>query len=170
MEHIAGDKSLHAETLAGFDEKYPGRMREFASLLFGEKSFTMGDYTRHLFCSVMKIAETGPTIFVGRATHLILPRNDVLAVRFISSREYRIKRVAKILNVNEEQAARELDIEDKMQKDFFKKNFHKKDASPYEFDLVVNCDYITKAKDAAELVRMAFAMKFGDVPIKGEFD
>lgn len=167
MEHIAGEKLLQADTLDGFDERYPGRMNEFASLLFGEKSFTMGDYMRQLAASVLKIAETGPTIFVGRATHLILPRNDVLAVRFISSREHRVKRVAAILSISEKEAAKQLDQEDKQQKDFFKKNFKKKDASPYEFDLVINRDYITGAKDAAELVRLAFIMKFGEVPVKG---
>jgi cytidylate kinase len=167
LEYITGEKLLKAGTLSGFDEKYPGMVSEFASLLFGEKSFTMGDYLRNVIDSVLKIAETGPTIFVGRATHLILPRQDVLAVRIISSREHRIKRVAEILNVNEKQAAQEIDAQDKMQKDFFKKNFKKKDASPYEFDMVINRDYITSAKDAAELVRMAFAMKFGDVPVQG---
>jgi cytidylate kinase len=161
IEHIAGNNLLQSGTLDDFDERYRGRMSELASLLFGEKSFTMGDYMRHLAGAVMKVAETGPTIFVGRAAHLILPRHNVLAVRFISSREHRIKRVAKILNVAEQEAARQLDVEDKMQKDFFKKNFHKKDASPYEFDLVINRDYITDAKDAAELVRQAFVMKFG---------
>ena len=161
MEHIAGEKLLQTETLDSFDERYPGRMSELASMLFGDKSFTMGDYMRYLADAVLKIAETGPTIFVGRATHLILPRQDVLAVRFISSREHRIKRVAKILNVAEQEAARQLDLEDKRQKDFFKKSFNKKDASPYEFDMVINRDHITDAKDAAELVRLAFTMKFG---------
>ncbi len=166
MEHIAGEKLLQTETLDGFDERYPGHMSELASMLFGDKSFTMGDYMRYLVDSVLKIAETGPTIFVGRATHLILPREDLLAVRFISSRDHRIKRVAKILNVAEKEAARQLDEQDKMQKVFFKKNFNKKDAHPCEFDMVINRDYITDAKDAAELVRQAFVMKFGELPAK----
>lgn len=166
MEHIAGERLLQADTLDGFDERYPGRMSELASMLFGDKSFTMGDYMRYLVDAVVKISETGPTIFVGRATHLILPRDDVLAVRFISSREHRVKRVAKILNVAVTEAARQIDQEDKMQRDFFKKNFNKKDASPYEFDLVINRDHITDAKDAAELVRQAFTMKYGEPPAK----
>lgn len=160
MEHIADQRSVAKETIGDFDEKYPGIVNEFASFMFGEKSFTMGDYMRHLVEAVLKVAETGPTIFVGRATHLILPRKNVMAVRFISSRDHRIRRVADILNVSVKEAAKKLDQEDKLQRDFFKKNFNKKDASPYEFDMVINRDFIRDAQDAAELVHQAYIRKF----------
>lgn len=104
------------------------------------------------------------TSFVGRATHLILPREKVMAVRFISSRDHRIKRVADILNVSVKEAAKKLDQEDKLQRDFFRKNFNKKDANPYEFDMVINRDFIRDAQDAAELVYQAYIRKFNVNP------
>ncbi len=166
IEHIAEQRSVRTNTLDDFDERYPGIINNFVSLLFGEKSFTMGDYMRHLVDGVLQIAETGPTIFVGRATHLILPRENVLAVRFISSREHRAKRVADILNISVKEALVKLDEEDKFQREFFRKNFGKKDASPYEFDLVINRDYLTEAHDAAELVYRAYVLKFGEAVVK----
>jgi hypothetical protein len=84
----------------------------------------------------------------------------VLAVRFICSDEHRIKRLSKILNVKEKGAADKLPQLDKEQRQFFKKTFGKKDAVPYEFDMVINCDYINKPKDAAEIVELAFRKKF----------
>ena len=104
LEHIAANADLSEKTVALFDERYPGKVNEFLSFLFAEKSFIETDYSRHLFKAVLSIADLGPIIFVGRGTHLILPRDRVLAVRFISSKEHRIKRLAKILEVKEKDA------------------------------------------------------------------
>lgn len=161
IEHMAERCSLQPGTLDSFDERYPGMVGEFGRLLFGEKSFTHGDYMRLLCHAIFQIASTGPTIFVGRATHLILPREKVLAVRLIISREQRVKRVADILNTSLKDAEKRLDAEDKLQKDFFKKNFNKKEASPYEFDLIINRDHLSDTANAAELVCQAYTMKFG---------
>jgi len=161
IEHIIEHRSLKTLTLEDFDERYPGMVREFISFLFGEQSITMADYMRHLAKAVITIAETGPTIFVGRATHMILPKRDnVLAVRFISSKDHRAKRLADMLGIGKKDAILVVEQEDKLQKEFFKKNFGKKDASPYEFDIVINCDHISEAQDAARLVLQAYELKF----------
>jgi hypothetical protein len=160
IEQIAGDTELSNKTIDFFDERYPGKMTEFGALLFGEKSFIMSDYMRKLFSAVFALAESEPTIFVGRGTHLILPRENVLAVRCISSREFRIKRVADILNIGVCVAQKELDDADKEQRNFFKKAYGKKDAPPDEFDLIINCDFIRNPECAAEIVHRAFMEKF----------
>lgn len=49
---------------------------------------------------------------------------------------------------------------DREQRNFFKKAYGKKDASPYEFDMVINADFITDALGAAEIVAEAFNQKF----------
>jgi hypothetical protein len=160
MEQIAGSHQLGQKTIDSFDERYPGVMQELGSLLFGEKSFTMGDYMRHLTSAVFALADAGPTIFVGRAVHLLLPRERVLAVLFIASRDFRIRRIADILEITEDTAAKEVDRVDGEQADFFRKNFNKKDASAYEFDMVINRDYLTGAEAAAEIVVKAYHEKF----------
>jgi cytidylate kinase len=109
---------------------------------------------------VFTFADMGSTIFVGRGTHLILPRERVLAVRFICSNDYRIERLARILDVEEKEAQKILGKIDKEQRDFFKKAFGKKDASPYEFDMIINCEFITEPQEAAEIVALAYEEKF----------
>jgi len=160
IEHAAKEGKLREKTVAIFDERYPGIRHEFISLLFGEKSFIMSDYARHLVSVVLSIAGLGSTIFVGRGTHLILPRDRVLAVRFVCSKEFRVKRLDGILNVNQKEAENTLDQIDKEQRAFYKKVFGKKDASPYEFDLVINRDHIMQAEWAANIVEQAFKEKF----------
>lgn len=161
LEYIANNADLNKDTVNFFDECHPGAMNNFGAMLFGEKSFTMGDYMRHLLAAVYSLSDDKPTLFVGRATHLMLPREQVLAVRFISSKDHRARRVAAIMGISESDAAKKLDDEDKKQRDFFKKNFKKKEASPYEFDLVINRDHLSEADSAAELVERAYQLKFG---------
>lgn len=160
IEKIAMDADLGNKTVKFFDERHPGQINQIGSFLFGEKSFVMGDYMRKLVSAVFSLAESEPTIFVGRGTHMILPRDRVLAVRCISSREYRIKRVADILGVSEDDAKKELDEADKEQRRFFQKAFGKKDASPYEFDLVINSDFIDKPEWAVDIIHQAYTSKF----------
>jgi cytidylate kinase len=162
MEYIATQADLSEKTVALFDERYPGRMRELLALLFGEKAFVESDYTRQLFSAVLSIAGIGNSILVGRGAHLILRRDRVLAVRFIGSKSFRAQRLAKILEISEDEADKKLSQMDKEQQAFFKGVFNKKEVSPYEFDLVINCDYLDKPQWATEIVAEAFYHKFGD--------
>ncbi|HUV76545.1 MAG TPA: cytidylate kinase-like family protein [Desulfobacterales bacterium] len=162
LEYIAQEAKLSQKTVEYFDERYPGVLNEFAKLLFGEKSFIKSDFNRHLFNVVLSIAGLKPTLFVGRGTHLIIPRDRVLAVRFICSDEHRINRLSRILKVKKKGAADKLLQIDKEQSRFFKKAFGKKDAVPYEFDMVINRDHIDNAHDAAEIVELAFKKKFAE--------
>ena len=160
LETIANDKELAEETVASFDERYPGKMVELTAMLFGEKSFVMSDYIRHIISAIFAMAETGSTIIVGRGAHLFLPRNRVMAVRFICSDEHRRNRLSQILGIDAKEAAALLKKKDREQHEFFKKAFGRKEASPYEFDLVINFDYIKSPVAAAAVVATAFRKKF----------
>jgi cytidylate kinase len=160
LEHMSGETQLDKDTVKFYDELYPGKTVELSALLFGKKSFQMDDYLRNLASAVYSMAMSGPTIFVGRGTHLILPRERVLAVRFICSDGYRVNRLASLLHVHPEEAAKTLAKIDKEQAGFFKKAFGKRDAPAAEFDLVVNCDHLSSPKLAADLVKRAFRTKF----------
>jgi cytidylate kinase len=162
IDYMAKKKEISTETIAFFDERYAGKMSELARMLFAEKSFIMSDYMRSAISAVFTFADMGSTIFVGRGIHLILPRDNVLAVRIICSDQYRIRRLGKILDVEETEAHKLLRQIDKEQRAYFKKIFGKKEASPYEFDLVINCDFMSDPQDAAEIVAQAFHQKFPD--------
>ena len=161
LEIISQQAELSEKTVNVFDERYPGKMSEFLYLVFGEKAFIKSDYARQLFRAVYAISALQPTIFVGRGAHLLLPRERVLAVRLICSMGNRVKRLAGILKTGEAEIESQMDHIDKEQADFFKKVYGKKDASAYEFDLVINCDYMTEPGWAASIVKEAFLKRFG---------
>ena len=162
LEHIAENAKLSETTVALYDERYQGKISDLVSFLFGEKSFVASDYSKALFRTIFSIRGLKPTIFVGRGAHLVLPRENTLAVRFISSREHRIKTISDTLNIKEKDAQTALDKFDKDQKKFFSKFFNKKEVSAFDFDLVINCDYIQDPGKAAEIVAIAFKEKFGE--------
>ena len=115
LEHMTHDTRLDKESIKFFDELYPGKTVELSAMLFGKKSFDMDDYLRSLVSAVYSLATLGSTIFVGRGTHLILPRDRVLAVRFICSDEFRVKRLASLLHIDAAEASRTLVKIDKEQ-------------------------------------------------------
>jgi cytidylate kinase len=161
LQHIATHASLSEKTVAIFDERYPGKIRELVTLAFGEKAFIESDYTRYLFSSVYAIAALGPTVFVGRGVHLLLSREKVLAVRIISSVQFRVERLASLTSISREEAAKRISELDRQQAAFFKEVYNRKDASPYEFDLVINCDFIQEPRSVAEIILGAFREKYG---------
>jgi cytidylate kinase len=161
LEHMSGETQLDKETVKFYDELYPGKTVELSALLFGKKSFQMDDYLRNLVSAVYSMATLGATIFVGRGTHLILPRDRVLAVRLICSDKFRVERLASLLKIGAEEAGKTLSKIDKEQTAFFKKAFGKKDAPAYEFDMVVNFDHLGDPRLAADLVARCYRKKFG---------
>ena len=160
LEHMSGETSWTRKPKI-YDELYPGKTVELSALLFGKKSFQMDDYLRNLVSAVYSMATLGATIFVGQGTHLILPRDRVLAVRLICSDKFRVERLASLLKIGAEEAGKTLSKIDKEQTAFFKKAFGKKGAPSSEFDLVVNFDYLGDPKLAADLVARCYRKKFG---------
>jgi len=160
LEHMSGETQLDKETVKFYDELYPGKTVELSALLFGKKSFQMDDYLRNLASSVYSLATLGSTIFVGRGTHLILPRERVLAVRFICSDSFRIERLASLLNLGNDEAAKTLVKIDREQQAFFRKAYGKKDAPAAEFDVASKFDTLGDAGLAAVLVASCFRKKF----------
>jgi cytidylate kinase len=161
LEHMSGETRLDKETVKFYDELYPGKTVELSALLFGKKSFQMDDYLRNLVNAVYSMATMGATIFVGRGTHLILPRGRVLAVRLICSDRFRVERLGSLLKIGADEAAKTLAKIDREQKAFFKKAFGKRDAPASEFDLVVNFDHLGDPRLAADIVARCFRKKFG---------
>jgi cytidylate kinase len=161
LEHMSGETRLDKETVKFYDELYPGKTVELSALLFGKKSFQMDDYLRNLVNAVYSIAAIGSTIFVGRGTHLILPRDRVLAVRLICSDRFRVERLGSLLKIGADEAGKTLAKIDREQRAYFKKAFGKKDAPASEFDLVVNFDHLGDPRLAADMVARCFRKKFG---------
>jgi cytidylate kinase len=161
IEHMAQDTSLSMKLIELFDERYPGRMSELFAMLTSEKTFIKSDYARQLTKTVTAMASMAPTIFVGRGTYLILPRDLTLSVRIVCSIRYRVQRLANILDIEETEAQSHLERCDKEQRQFFKTIYQKEESDLDGIDLVINRDHLTGVSEAAKIVACAFEQKFG---------
>jgi cytidylate kinase len=144
----------------GFDEKLPGLAEQVLRMLRGEKAFLRSAYARALIKAMFVCAQECPCIFVGRGAHLVLPRDKILAVRIIASMEFRIKRVSGIMKSGYKETERKLMEIDREQKEFFKKLYGKTGSSPYEFDLVINRDFLEDKAIIAYIIMEAYRKKF----------
>ncbi len=161
IEHMAKDSSLTEKIIAFFDERFPGKMNELLVSLSIEKKFFKNDYVKQLAKTVAALAHTEPTIFVGRGTHLILPRHTILSVQLACSKKRRIENLAKTLGNGNADAEAKLNIIDHDHHEFFKKVFLREKISPDEFDLVIHMDHIKSEDQAAHIIACAFEQKFG---------
>jgi cytidylate kinase len=160
IEHLSDETELSRQSIATFDERYPGIIREFLGRILGDRLFDINEYGRQLYITATFLARMEKTIFVGRGIHLMLPRNRVLAVRCISSMEYRIQHVAKSLKVSSAKARRIIQQADAEQKEFFSRVHGKDLAAPEEFDAILNLDYIQDLSVAADVLKTLFFNRF----------
>jgi cytidylate kinase len=160
MEHMAKDSSLTEKIISFFDERFPGKINELLVSLSVEKKFFKNDYIKQLAKTVTALAHTEPTIFVGRGTHLILPRHTILSVQLISSRKLRVQRLAKLLGVDENTAEGKIATLDEEHHEFFKEVYLREKISPDEFDLIINMDCFKSEYQVARTIACAFEQKF----------
>jgi len=160
MEHIANDARLGLQAAAYFDERYPGYLSNIKSMFDREKKIVWDDYVHYLFSAVLVLADLRPTICVGRGVHLIMPRHWVLSVRIIASENYRVQRFMRNQKLKEATARKMLKKMDTEQRLFFQRAFGKRQAEPSEFDMVINCDYLTDPSWVATIVEEYFRKKF----------
>ena len=160
IEHLSEETELSRQSIATFDERYPGKIREFLGRILGDRLFDMNEYARHLFIAACFLAHMEKTVFVGRGVHLMLPRTRVFAVRCISSIEHRIQRLSESLKVSKAKARGIIEQADNEQKEFFSRVHGKEQAAPEEFDAILNLDYIQDLSVAADAVEVLFSGRF----------
>lgn len=160
MEYMAEDSTFTEKIIEFYDERVPGKMRELLTALSIEKKFFKNEYIQQLAKTVTALAHTEPTIFVGRGTHLILPRHTILSIELICSRKRRIKRLSNMLGVGEGEAEKRLNTMDDEHHEFFKAVYLREKISSDEFDLVINMDFINSGYQVAQIIACAFEQKF----------
>ncbi len=160
IEFIANKAQINSKSVEIFDESHPGYVKAFLNRFSGERSFPFSNYSKNLFAAFFFLASSEPTIFVGRGAHLVLPREKVFAVRCISSKQYRVKRLSHSLSVSQKEAEEILEQADLDQRRFFSMVYQKSEAPVSEFDVVINFDYFHNPDQIADFLLRLFILKF----------
>ncbi|RJP84801.1 MAG: cytidylate kinase-like family protein [Desulfobacteraceae bacterium] len=161
MEYLASRKGGDDGLAELIDEHCLSEMEDIFAMRFGVKSYAQNEYSLLLFRAIFSFAALGPAIFVGRGAHLILPREQVLAVRLTCSNAFRMTRIARMLNISEFDAFSRLKELDEEQQRFFKRVYNIEEGAPEEYDITINRDFFRDPVQIAETVKTAFFQKFG---------
>ena len=94
---------------------------------------------------VLAAARRGHAVFVGRGAQFLLPRQEVLAVRIISSPKYRVRQIMEKQGINEADARRHMAEVDEGRRQFVEQFFHHDITDPHLYDLVINVERCGKA-------------------------
>jgi cytidylate kinase len=167
VDEIAGKTHLRKAQIEALDEKSRQFIEEFYRALLLEPGYlTSSEYFRHLSEVVISLAHNGRAVIVGRGAHLILGSKTGLRIRFVASKECRIKRVEKFRSVDRKAAEKLVETDDEQKSQFLKKHFGKKINDPNDFDMVFNTDKISE-DEAADVIIWMMKKKMREVNQKG---
>ncbi|HKQ49047.1 MAG TPA: cytidylate kinase-like family protein [Phycisphaerae bacterium] len=157
LQAMAGDDECRRQLYDAMDERDLGWMEEFLqSVTFGAAG--KDDYFHRLRETVLSLARKGHSIFLGRATDMILPREMGLRVRFTASRDYCVKQFAKTKNIAEDQARREVEDIEHERARFIRHHFRVEAGEPSRHDLTINLEFMPVLQ-AVDLVHSALRIK-----------
>lgn len=157
LHAMAGDDECRRQLYDAMDERDLGWLEEFLqSVSFGAAG--KDDYFHRLTETVLSLARKGHTIFLGRATDMILPREMGLRVRLTASRAFCIKQYARAKGIDPGQARREVEEIEHERARFIRHHFRVEAGDPARHDLTINLEFITPHQ-AVELIDSALRVK-----------
>jgi len=153
------------------DHNLPGHFRKFLAeekptkidSWFGEilgispSKISLLHKTTH---TIMKLAEFGNTIIVGRASNIILSnKSNAFHVRLVAPLNFRIENATKLYNVDHKAAAEFIKQKDEERKNYFWKYFHKSIDDPLLYHSVINTNLLA-FEEIAEMIGHCVIKKF----------
>ncbi len=110
--------------------------------------------------TIMKLAEYGNTIIVGRGSNIILAKNmNAFHVRLVAPLNFRIENAIKLYNVDQKTAAEFIKHEDEERKNYLWKYFHKNIDDPLLYHSVINTNLLG-FEEIAEMIGHCVMKKF----------
>jgi len=110
--------------------------------------------------TIVKLAEFGNTIIVGRASNIILEKKqNAFHVRLVAPLNYRIENAVKLYNVDSKTAAEFIRGEDEERKIYLWKYFHKNIDDPLLYHSIINTNLLS-IEEIAEMIGHCVINKF----------
>ncbi len=157
LQAMAGDDACRRQLYDAMDERDLTWLEDFIHAM-SFSDYGKDDYFHRLSETVLSLARTGHTIFLGRAVDLALPREMGLRVRITASRSYCLQNYAKAKGLSLKHARREMDAIERERADFIHRHFRVDENDPSRYDLILNNEYITP-KQSAELILTTMRLK-----------
>jgi cytidylate kinase len=151
LERIAQEMKLRTSLLESVDERRVNWLQECVEAFSSVPPVSGSAYVRHLTETLLSLATHGECVIVGRGAAQILPAETTLRVRLVAPVEWRIVAIGRKLGISREEAARQVEMTDRERARFVEDHYHKKEADPSQYDLVLNSSRYSVG-ECAELI------------------
>lgn len=159
IEKIIEDHHLPEHFRKFLTEERPGKVDSWFGEILGlsPSKIYLLHKTAH---TIMKLAEFGNTIIVGRASNIILSkRENAFHVRLVAPLNFRIDNAMRLYNVDRKTAAAFIKREDEERKSYLWKYFLKDIDDPLLYHSVINTNLLA-SEEIAEMIGHCVIKKF----------
>ena len=144
LDYMAENYHWSRIALEFVDERTASWFHETFGKWLDKQLVSQAEYVSRLGKLVLLAAQHESTVFVGRGTQFLLPREAGLAVRIIAPRKQRIERLMKLKKLNARDAERHMDATDSERAQFVDRYFHHDVSDPHLYDLVLNLAQLSR--------------------------
>ncbi len=154
IKEIADSADISTSVIESIEKERLSGIEDFIASIVNKRYLWPGVYLEHLMRVVSVIGKHGNAVIVGRGANFILPPKERLSVRIVSPIDVRIRNIAGLYNVSEEEAKKRVNMREARRKAFIRKSFNADVSDPINYDLVINTEYIS-FESAIEIIRSA---------------
>ena len=150
LELIAKREKWPLYAIEELDERHVSWLQESFESFWSFPGVREVEFVHRLVETIAELGTKGHCIIVGRGAEYILPREGVLHVRLIASREDRVATLARRQQVSLKEASRRLATLERTRRDFIRSHFGNVATEPSDA-LVLNTSHIT-VSECADLI------------------
>ena len=149
---MADDSKIKRNLLDKLDEKYLNELSSIGSNFIGDYSLNNYVYKKELAKLLFAICKQNKAIIIGRGANYLI--KNALHIKLDASLDKRITKIAKELNVSDEEAKKEIIKSDKDRHNFTVEAFGKEVVSHFQYDLTISTNRFT-VDDTCEIIKTA---------------
>jgi cytidylate kinase len=154
IKEIADSADISTSVIESIEKERLSGIEDFIASIVNKRYLWPGVYLEHLMRVVSVIGKHRNAVIVGRGANFILPPKERLSVRIVSPIEVRIRNIARLFQVSEEEAKKRVNMREARRKAFIRKSFNADVADPINYDLVVNTEHMS-FESCVEIIRSA---------------
>ena len=142
VKKVLTDHQLPGSTERYMPEGSVNSIHDYLEELLGvhPSSWTLLQHTNH---TILKLANAGNVIIVGRGAHLITaPLKHVFHVRLVAPVEFRVRHCEEYYHLKHREAVEFVEKRDRARELYIRKNFRSRVQDPLQFHITVNTERI----------------------------
>ena len=155
IEAIAKSAKVGDTIVETLDEQDRSMLSDWISALLGDQQLWPYEYLHHLSRVVGAIAAHGHAVIVGRGAGFILPPEITLRVLVVAPMEDRVRNVAEMFKVSEEEARKRVTRAESERRAFIRRYFNADMMEPNYYDIIINTQYLT-IDNGVDIVKTAY--------------